>query len=141
MKKIFHTGDQKIFKRVVRKKDVARFESAGVHNVYSTFAIARDAEWSGRLFVLELTDPDEEGIGTFISVGHISSALVGEEVIFISTLNFLSGNEIKTTFEAKVNERLIAVGEQRQKILKKEKLEKIFSGLQQKNGGQHQHKK
>jgi len=134
MKKNFQEGDQKIFKRVVTEQDVARFQNAGVHDVYSTFAIARDAEWCGRLFVLEIKDEDEEGIGTFISVSHLSPALIGEEVIFTSTLHFLSGNEIKTTFEAKVNERLIAVGEQKQKILKKDKLEKTFSGLQQQNG-------
>jgi fluoroacetyl-CoA thioesterase len=135
MKTIFHKGDQKVFKRVVTKNDVAQFESGTVHNVYSTFAIARDAEWSGRLFVLGMKDEDEVGIGTFISVEHLSSALVGEEIIFIYTLNFYSENEIKTTFEAKVNERLIAVGEQRQKILKKERLERIFSGLQQQKNG------
>ena len=110
MKNIFQTGDRKIFKRLVTTHDVARFQSAGVHDVYSTFAIARDAEWCGRLFVLEIKDEDEEGIGTFISVEHLSSALVGEEVIFTATLNSFSGNEIKTAFEAKVDERLIATG-------------------------------
>lgn len=134
MKEIFQIGDQKIFKRVVTNNDLARFQSAGVHDVYSTFAIARDAEWCGRLFVIEMKDEDEEGIGTFISVEHLSSALADVEVIFTSTLNSFSGNEIKTTFEAKVNDRLIATGEQKQKILKKDKLEKIFSALQQKNG-------
>lgn len=135
MKKIFHEGDQKIFKRMVTKNDVAWFEDDSVHDVYSTFAIARDAEWSGRLFVLEMKEEGEEGIGTFISVRHFSPAGVGEEVIFISTLNLFSGNEIKTTFEAKVNDRLVATGEQEQKILKKDKLEKIFSGLQKLKDG------
>jgi fluoroacetyl-CoA thioesterase len=52
MKKIFKTGDIKEYTHIVVKEDVAAFETGLVHPVYSTFALARDAEWTCRQFVL-----------------------------------------------------------------------------------------
>ena len=71
MKNIFKIGDQKQFKKIVLQNETASFESGEVHPVYSTFALARDAEWCCRLFVLEMKEENEEGIGTMISVNHI----------------------------------------------------------------------
>jgi predicted thioesterase len=97
--------------------------------VYSTFALAREAEWSGRLFVLEMKEEGEEGIGTGITVKHSSPALIGNEVEFIAVLTEVNGNEIVTDYSAKVNDRTIAEGRQWQKILKKEKLDSLFTSL------------
>jgi len=129
MKNPFRAGDIKTFSHVVTPDDAAVFESGEVHPVYSTFALARDAEWSGRLFVLEMKEHDEEGIGTSISVVHHSPALVGHEVIFTAKLTEVARHEVVTSFEARVSERLIASGEQRQKILKKVRLEQLFRSL------------
>jgi predicted thioesterase len=129
MKNPFTPGDIRTFLHIVTQEDAARFESGQVHAVYSTFALARDAEWSGRLFVLEMKEADEEGIGTSISVVHRSPALIGQEVLFSAELIAVEGNEIITSYKARVGERLIASGEQRQKILKKERLEQLFAGL------------
>lgn len=126
----FLPGDTLTFAHTVTEADKAQFESGEVHAVYSTFALARDAEWSGRLFVLQMKEPHEEGIGTGITVEHHAPALIGQEVIFTATLTAVNGNEVVTGYEAKVNGRLIASGIQKQKILKKEKLEKLFSSLQ-----------
>ena len=71
----FQEGDSKTFTHLVTEPDIARFESGTVHEVYSTFALARDAEWSGRLFVLEMKEEHEEGIGTGITITHHSPAL------------------------------------------------------------------
>lgn len=129
MKNPFKPGDTKVFRHTVTTEDAARFESGQVHPVYSTFALARDAEWSGRLFVLEMKEEGEEGIGTGITVEHLSPALQGEEVIFTATLTAVNRNEIVNDYEARVGERLIARGTQRQKILRKEKLEALFASL------------
>lgn len=129
MKQLFKTGDQQQFSRLVRPEDCAAFENGAVHPVYSTFALVRDAEWCCRLFVLEMKDADEEGIGTMISVEHLSPAKAGSTVHFTATIARLQGHEIICSYEARVGERLIARGQQGQKILKKEKLEEIFSGL------------
>jgi predicted thioesterase len=97
--------------------------------VYATFAVARDAEWVCRLFVLEMKEADEEGIGTFVTVNHHSPALVGSQVQFTATVESLQGNELICQWEAKVGERLLASGRQGQKILKKTKLDELFAAL------------
>ncbi|HXH18675.1 MAG TPA: hypothetical protein VNJ07_06290 [Chitinophagales bacterium] len=129
MKNIFKAGSQKFFQRIVRNKDRAAFENGDVHPVYSTFALARDAEWTCRLFVLEMREPDEEGIGTFITLDHRSPALIGEVVNFRAEVESIRGNEIICKYEARVRDRLIASGRQGQKIMKREQLKELFRKL------------
>ena len=129
MKNIFKIGDQKQFKKIVLQNETASFESGEVHPVYSTFALARDAEWCCRLFVLEMKEETEEGIGTMISVNHISPALLNSEVLFTATVKSIIKTEIICTYEARVGERIIAKGEQSQKIILKEMLNSLFSNL------------
>lgn len=130
MKNIHTTGSIKQYQKVVYEEDTATFESGKVHPVYATFSIARDAEWVCRLFVLDMKDEDEEGIGTFVHVNHHAPALVNETVVFTATVESIIKNEIICTFAAHVGTRLIATGRQGQKILKKEKIESIFQSLQ-----------
>lgn len=130
MKNPFQPGDKQYFQHRVRVEDRAVFQSGEVHAVYSTFALGRDAEWACRLFVLEMKEPDEEGIGTFLKVTHHSPALIGQEVVFTAILDAVNRNEVICSFEARVDERLIATGETGQKILKKEKLEGLMRSLE-----------
>lgn len=125
----FNIGATKTFIHKVVDGDAARFESGEVHNVYSTFALSRDAEWSGRLFVLEMKEPGEEGIGTGITVTHHSPALMGQEVVFTATLAAVNKNEVVVDYTAQVGDRLIGSGKTWQKILKKEKLDRLFESL------------
>lgn len=130
MKNPFHVGDTLVYKHIVTEADTAKFASGQVHAVYSTFALARDAEWSGRLFVLEMKEDSEEGIGTGITVKHVSPALIGQEVVFTATLYEVNKNEVVTDYTARAGERVIAEGRQWQKILPKEKLDKLFESLE-----------
>lgn len=127
MKNLFAPGDQKFFTRTVSSGDVAAFHGETVHDVLATFALARDFEWSSRLFFLELKEDDEEGVGTFLSIEHKGPAFVGEEVIFTATVEKLEGTVLTCAIEAKVNDRLIASGKTGQKMLKRERLKKIFT--------------
>lgn len=129
MKNPFKTGDTKHFLKVVEVTDTASFDSGQVHPVYATFALGRDAEWACRLFVLEMKENDEEGIGTFLHIDHCSPALLGSTVIFEAKLKSVENNSVICTYEAKVGERLIAKGETGQKILKRDKFEQIFTKL------------
>ena len=112
---------------IVKHEDVAAFTTGVVHDVYSTFALARDAEWTTRQFVLEIKGEDEEGIGTMVSVIHHAPAFIGEEVVFTGTIVRIMNHEIICAYEAKVGRRLVASGETGQKILKRSKFEKLFS--------------
>ena len=127
MQNPFQKGDIKTFIKIVLPTEIAKFESGTVHDVYSTFSIAKDAEWSGRLFVLEMKEKDEEGIGTKISVEHKSSAFVGDEINFIATFEEITERgEIITSFQAFCGERLIAIGTQGQRILLKNEIDEKF---------------
>jgi predicted thioesterase len=126
VKSLFKPGDQRVLKFTVQPQDVAEFSTGIVHHVYSTFALARDAEWTTRQFVLEMRDHDEEGIGTLVRVEHHSPAFVGEQVTITGTITQLHRHEIICRFEVHAASRLIASGETGQKIFKREKLEKLF---------------
>jgi fluoroacetyl-CoA thioesterase len=125
----FSSGDIRTFVHTVVATDTATFESGQVHPVYATFALARDAEWSGRLFVLEMKEEDEEGIGTALNIIHHSPALVGEQVLFTATMADVNKNEVITDFKATIGDRIVASGRQWQKILKKERLNNLFTSL------------
>lgn len=127
MKNIFKPGDTKVYKKRVTEDDVAAFHGITLHRVCSTFSLARDFEWSSRLFFIEMKEDDEEGVGTFLSIDHKSPAFVGEEVIFTATVEKIEGNELICSIEARVVNRLIAIGKTGQKMLKKEKLKQLFS--------------
>lgn len=124
---IFKHGDAREFRKVVEPADVAVFNGEVVHRVYSTFALARDIEWTTRQFVLEMRDDDEEGIGTYLEIHHESPAFVGDELLIRGVVDSLSDNELICTFEARVGERLIAHGRTGQKILKVDKLNAILN--------------
>jgi predicted thioesterase len=117
MKNSCAVGDTRCFERVVTEADLARFEAGLVHPLYSTFALARDAEWTCRLFVLDLLEPGEEGIGQAVSVVHHAPALLGETVRFEAALTELVGNKVVCRYTAQVGQRLIATGTQTQYIL------------------------
>lgn len=129
MRNCFEVGDKKYHTHVVVPQDFARFDSGTVHEVYATFSLGRDAEWACRLFVLDMKEDDEEGIGTFLSIEHVSPALAGQEVTFEAVVESLKGNEIICAYEARVKDRLVARGRQGQKIVKKEKISRLFASL------------
>ena len=122
----FKPGDKKIFERLVVEADTAIFDSGTVHPVFATFALGRDAEWACRLFVLEIKESHEEGIGTFLNVVHHSPAHIGSIVRIESILDRVEKNEVICSFEARVGKRLVASGKTGQKILNREKLNRLF---------------
>lgn len=123
-------GDTRTYTKHVTAADFAAFEDGLVHAVCSTFSLAQAAEWAGRLFVLEMKGADEDGIGTFLTINHKAPAFEGEELMITATLAKYEGHEVRCSFEAKVNDRIVADGETGQKILKKEKLAKILAPKQ-----------
>lgn len=127
MKNIFKTGDQKHFTVRVTESDCVAFHGELLHPVYATFALARDFEWSSRLFFLEMKDEDEEGVGTMLSIEHKSMAQVGDEVVITATVEQIAGNELICTIEARCNNHLVAVGKTGQKMLKQEKLHRLMT--------------
>lgn len=127
-------GDVRTYQITVREQDTARFDDTAhlfgggaIHPFYATFALARDAEWVCRLFVLDLKEDHEEGIGTKVTVEHKSPAVVGDVVTFTATLKKLERNTVLCHYTAHVGDRLIAEGEQEQKILTKDRVQRLIN--------------
>jgi fluoroacetyl-CoA thioesterase len=126
MKSTFQIGDRKQHKKVIQAQDVAAFHGEIVHPVCSTFTLAREIEWTTRQFVLEMKDEDEEGVGTYLTIEHKNPAFVGEEIVFTGKIEQINGHELICSVDAYVGLRLIAIAKTGQKILKKEKIAKLF---------------
>ena len=86
-------------------------------------------EWSSRLFVLEMLDEDEEGIGTKLELSHESPALVNERLDIEAVVHSLDQHEIICDISVKVGNRLIAKGITGQKVLKKSKIESLINNI------------
>lgn len=129
MKNPFQLGDQKHFETEVTESKLARFEAGLVHPVYSTFALGKDVEWACRLFVLEMKEEGEEGIGSTLSIEHLYPAPQGSHVLITATLKAVEKNKILCSYEAFANGHLIANGEQTQKIINKARFDKLISDI------------
>ncbi|KYG79651.1 hypothetical protein AWW67_09980 [Roseivirga seohaensis] len=123
-------GAVKTHRYVVKNTDAATFDAGEVHQVMSTFAIAREMEWSSRLFALEMKEADEEGIGTMLEIKHVSPALFNTELSFEAKLVAVDKNELICEIRVLDGQRLVATGRTGQKILKKDKLNQIFTSLE-----------
>lgn len=125
MKNPFRPGDVQRTAIVVTEAMLARFaEGPGgglIHPVLSTFSVAHEAEWCCRQFVLGMLEAGEQGVGSYVSVEHVSPAPLGARVTFTATLVAVEGNRIRCRYEAHAEgpegPRLIARGEQEQRIL------------------------
>lgn len=113
--------------------DVADFTAEGgglVHPVCSTYRLARAAEWAGRLFVLELKEVGEEGVGTHVHLNHHAPAFPGEKVVVTATLTQAAAppdGTLTCSFVAHVGARLVASGTTGQRILPLTKLAVAFA--------------
>jgi fluoroacetyl-CoA thioesterase len=129
MKNPFQPGDTQTYHTEVRLEDRAAFHGKAVHNVYSTFAVARDAEWTCRLFVLAMKEAGEEGVGVEVTVQHHAPAKVGEQVTFVATLEAVEGRTVRCHYTAHVGSRLVATGTQTQKVLDKARFDASLKAL------------
>lgn len=130
MKTPFSIGAIKSHQFKVEPGDVAEFDSGLVHAVCSTFKLVKEIEWSSRIFILDMCEAHEEGIGTYVEIEHKAPAFVGDCVEIQATYESLKTNELICSIQVKVGERLIASGRTGQKILSKEKINQIFSRLE-----------
>jgi fluoroacetyl-CoA thioesterase len=130
VKNPFLPGDKKVYETTVTEDKLACFEAGMVHPVYSTFALGKDAEWACRLFVLEMKETGEEGIGSYLSIEHCYPAPLGSQVRIEATLEKISGNEVICNYEAFANGFLIAVGKQSQKIIDKSRFDNLIKRIE-----------
>jgi len=122
MKALYRPGDQLQTSFEVAPSDWAIFHGETVHEVCSTYALAREAEWACRQFVLQMRDDHEEGLGNGLTIEHRSPALTGEVVVVVATLVNVTGSSVNCTWEARVEDRLVACGACGQTLWPREKI-------------------
>jgi len=125
----FVKGDKKFYSKVVTQEETATFESGEVHPFYGTFALGRDAEWVCRLFVLEMKEEGEEGIGTYLNIKHLAPALVGDEIELTGILDAVDGRHVHCLFEARSKGKLIAQGSTGQYILSEKRKKELYKDI------------
>src|SRR5690606_11387355 len=108
MNLLFTPGHVLQHRKIVTEADIAEFEQGVVHRVCSTFALAREMEWASRLFVLQMKDDDEEGIGTMLHIDHVGPAFIGEELEISAEYRELKGNSLTCAIVVKAAGRLVA---------------------------------
>lgn len=119
-----------MYTTTVTDQKLAAFDSGEVHPVYSTFALGKDAEWACRLFVLEMKEEGEEGIGSYLSVEHLYPAPKGSQVQIEAQLEAVQKNEVICTYRAHANGHLIATGRQVQKIIDKRRFDQLIANIE-----------
>lgn len=129
MKKLHTVGDTITLEFTVKPSDVASFNGEDIHPFYATFALGRDVEWTCRQFVLNEKEADEEGIGTFLNIKHQSPAMLHDTVKIEAQIIRYEGNTLDCSYTVKIGDRIVASGEQGQKILKKEKVERLIAAV------------
>lgn len=132
MKQVFQTGDQKIYETRVTEDKLAIFDAGMVHPVYSTFALGKDVEWACRLFVLEMKEAGEEGVGAALSIEHLYPAPLHSEVCITATLTAVEKNVVTCSWEAYANGHCIAKGTQVQRIIQKDKFDQLIASIAEK---------
>ncbi|MEX2335936.1 MAG: hypothetical protein WD555_01540 [Fulvivirga sp.] len=125
MKHIFKPGDKKLHSFKITEADLAAFHGVVVHSFCATFVLAREIEWTTRLFVLDMKEADEEGIGTRLEIIHKGPAFADEIMEIEAVIKSIAKNEILCTYRARVGERLVAEGLTGQKIFSKQRLAEI----------------
>lgn len=130
MKSRLKIGERRSFLHKVGKDDVAMFETDMVHPVCSTFTLAKYIEWTSRMFVIDIKKEDEEGIGTMLHIDHISPAFINDKMSFEATVDTIEKNELNCNVIVSVGDRIIAKAKTGQKLLKRVRINEIFSSLE-----------
>ena len=113
---------------IVTPEMFARFEGKVVHPVYSTVSMVYHMEWVSRQIIVPFLDDHEEGMGGAVTVKHIAPCTEGAEVTVTATVTGLQANTIFTNVRAESKGRLIGVGEVKQVVLPKEKINELLIG-------------
>ncbi len=119
-------GDSKVHKFTVTQDDFAKFENGLVHPVCSTFKLVKEAEWAGRLLLLDAITDDEEGIGTSVSINHVAPAYEGQTVEITAVVKTLAKSLLLCSYTAIADGVIIAKGETGQKVLNKARLMDLY---------------
>ena len=99
----------------------ARFFDCEIHPLYATFAIVEHAEYVSRCAILPFLEPEEDAVGSAVSIEHVAPARVGEIVRVEASVTRVEGKEILCDFNVSRDKEEIARGRTTQWVVGKER--------------------
>ena len=102
------------------------FDGIVVHKVYSTWSMAHHMELAARKVLAPHLDDHEEGIGSHLSIEHLSPTPLGHTVRVVAKAVEVDDRTVICELHAYDGERLVGRGKQTQRILPKKKLESLI---------------
>ncbi|AEH47571.1 thioesterase family protein [Parageobacillus thermoglucosidasius] len=130
MKPGMKVGDTAVVEAVVTPDMFAQFEGNIVHRAYSTVSMVYHMEWASRKIILPYLEEHEEGMGAAVFVKHIAPTAEGSTVTVTATVTELRDNVVVTKVEAKNEVQVIGIGEVKQVILPKQKIDQMLQKQQ-----------
>jgi fluoroacetyl-CoA thioesterase len=102
-------------------------ELGRVHDVYSTYWMARHMEEAGRKIIVPFLDPDDDGVGSAVSVRHRAPVLPGMRLTVVARHRNTEGNRIVVdcTVHNELGE-LVGDGTTEQVVLPASEIQKRF---------------
>lgn len=102
------------------------FDGVVVHRVYSTWSMAHHMELAARMVLAPHLEAHEEGIGSHLSIDHVSPAPLGHAVRVVATATEIAPTTLVCDVIAYDGDRIIGKGKQVQRILPKSKLKALI---------------
>ncbi len=107
------------------------FDGVVVHQVYSTWSMAHHMELAARMVLAPHLEHHEEGIGSHLSIDHVSPAPVGHKLRIIATAVELHGTTLVCEVVAYDGQRTVGRGKQVQRVLPRATLHALIERAKQ----------
>ena len=107
------------------------FDGVVVHRVYSTWSMAHHMELAARMVLAPHLEAHEEGIGSHLSIDHVSPAPLGHRVRVTARAIELGLTTLVCECIAYDGERVVGRGRHVQRILPKTKLAQLIQRASQ----------
>ncbi len=102
------------------------FDGIVVHKVYSTWSMDHHMELAARKVLAPHLDDHEEGIGSHLSIDHLSPTPLGHTVRVVAEAVEVGDTTVICELLAYDGERLVGRGSQTQRVIPKKKLKSLI---------------
>ena len=107
----------------------ARFFGGEIHPLYATFAIVQHCEYAARQAILSFLQREEDAVGSGVAITHRSAVPVGAVVTITARITGIEGRRVLCAVEVRRGETIVADGSVEQRVVLREKLERMIAGL------------
>ena len=129
MKPGFNPGIVREVTVTVTKDMCPTFDGVLVHPCYSTWALVHHMEIAARKVLVDFLEPNEEGIGSHVSVDHLAPCRLGKTVTVRAELLSVSDGrhpQVICAVSAFDGDRVLGRGRQVQVVMKKDELTRLI---------------